>query len=175
MWYKPVDHLCRKIAELLDLCLPLVLDRSRSNYKNPLNAPTAPQQLSSSDGLNCLAKAHIIGEDHPPATGGEQRSANLVGEKRHSQEAVERAFAFLQLRDVATLVFKARGEFVFMVNEIQYITVHNGGLVYGPQLLKDLFESSKIVLSKKPTGVEVLGDNFAEIRRRLRRKSEAHV
>jgi hypothetical protein len=33
--------------------------------------------------------------------GGEERSANLVGEKRHFQEALERAIAFLQLRKVA--------------------------------------------------------------------------
>src|ERR1700687_159774 len=104
-------------------------------------------RVPACDCLDCLAKTHIVGEDHPPATGGEERSANLVGKKRHFQESSERAFAFLQLRKVAALVFKTRGEFVFVVNEVQHIAVNNGGLVHGPQLLEDLLESSKIVLS----------------------------
>src|SRR5258708_37926496 len=104
MRHQSVDDLCGKIAELLDFCLPLVLYRSGSNYQNPFNASTAPQQLSASDGLDGFAKTHIVGEDHPPATGGEEHSANLVGEERHFQEPFERAFAFPQLRKVAALV-----------------------------------------------------------------------
>ena len=95
MRQQPVNDLCGKITELLNLRLPLVFDGSGSNHQNPLNAPTSPQQLSTSDGLDCLAKTHIVSEDHPTATGGEKHSANLIGKEGHLQKAFERALAFL--------------------------------------------------------------------------------
>ena len=79
-----------KIAEALDLTLPLVLQGGWAYDQHSLQAELLPQQLSQGDGLHRLSQTHFVGQQGAAGTGGEQHALFLVGIEVYLQQTVKR-------------------------------------------------------------------------------------
>ena len=69
------------VAETLDLFLPFGLERGGRDHQDPPDAAAPAQQLARGDGLDGLARPHVVGQQGPFAEGRMQDARALtVGE-----------------------------------------------------------------------------------------------
>ena len=73
-------------AELLDLLLPLVLERGGRDDQHALDAGGAGEDLDGGDGLDRLAQAHVVGDQAAAGLGGEQRPFALIRIERDLEQ-----------------------------------------------------------------------------------------
>ena len=91
---RPFDDLHRTAGVLADFTLPLVLDRGRGDDENALDVALAGQKFDRRQRLDGLAQAHVVAKDAAPATGREQRPAQLVGIQRHGEQILKSGVGF---------------------------------------------------------------------------------
>ena len=66
------DHLHIAFGKALELVLPLVFERGRTDHQHAAHAKVLREQLGSSDGLNCFAQTHLVADQAAPGAGCKQ-------------------------------------------------------------------------------------------------------
>src|SRR6266403_751948 len=88
-----IDDTRRVVAltsrETHDLALPLVFERGRTDHQHFRYAEMPCQYLGRRNGLDGLAKSHIVAYQRPANPNREQRALGLVGIERHVQKSRE--------------------------------------------------------------------------------------
>ena len=145
--FEAVDDLGGEVAESFNLGLPLVLDRSRRDDNDSLDASAAAEQLGGRDGLDGLAQAHVVGQRHASAAGGEQRSAHLVREQRRFDQIVEGKLSRLELAELLAFQHKALLELVDAVHVFEHVAVNHRRVVAAANLPQE-FRELPVALSR---------------------------
>src|SRR5262249_44390159 len=87
------DDVGLPFGKLLDLALPLVLERRRADDEDPLDAVLLGHDLGGGDGLGSLAQAHLVADEAATGPGGEQGALALVIVERDLEQVLERGAA----------------------------------------------------------------------------------
>ncbi len=72
----------RTVAELLDLLLPLVLERSRADDQDPLDPGHLREDLAGGNRLDRLAESHVVSDQAAACSGGEESPLPLIRVQR---------------------------------------------------------------------------------------------
>ena len=169
-----LDHQDRPGRELLDLLLPLVLERGGGDDQHPLDGSGAGEDFGGGDGLDRLAKPHVVGQQDAAGRGGKQRPLALIGIQRRLQQLLEGRAADA-LREC---LLDPRGQLrpvPHLGNQCQGVVVAAEFMSVASRSLEELVESSEGLRPQPAVGVEIASRQRLDRRRATAARAKHHL
>src|SRR5207248_2070175 len=138
----------------LDLALPLVFERGGADDEDALDAEVAGHDFGGGQGLDGLAKAHLVADEAAAGTGGEQDRLALVVVKFDPQQVLEGGAA-----DAARKGFghapAARFRVAHLGDETENVVVAAQVVLALAGVGEELLEATEPLAEKSAVGAEV--------------------